>query len=228
MTTLSTHDTKRGEDTRARLAVLSEVPEAWAGTVEELHRLAAPASSRGGARPSRRGTPLADPRGAVAVAIGGPTGSATGLPPTSTKALREAKRHSSWADRDLSYEETTERLVHRVLDDPEVVAEIERFLERIARPARANVLGQKLVQLLHPGVPDVYQGGELEWLAVVDPDNRRPHDFAGAAAALERLDAGAAPVGLDDEKQLLVATALRLRREHPGWFGTGPATNRWW
>jgi (1->4)-alpha-D-glucan 1-alpha-D-glucosylmutase len=67
-------------------------------------------------------------------------------------------------------------------------------------------------------VPDVYQGAEREWLAVVDPDNRRPHDFAGAAAALERLDGLATPLGLDDEKQLLVATALRLRREHPEWF----------
>ncbi len=81
------------------------------------------------------------------------------------------------------------------------------------------MLGQKLVQLLQPGVPDVYQGAEREWLAVVDPDNRRPHDFAGAAAVLDRLDGGAAPLGLDDEKLLLVATALRLRREHPGWFG---------
>jgi (1->4)-alpha-D-glucan 1-alpha-D-glucosylmutase len=217
MTTLSTHDSKRGEDTRARLAVLSEVPEAWGETVEELHRLTAPHRAAGA--PDRLDEELLwqtlvglwpwkpgdrpEPERVAAYLM---------------KALREAKRHSSWADRDVTYEATTERFVHRVLDDPEVVDRIERFVERIARPARANVLGQKLVQLLHPGVPDLYQGAEREWLAVVDPDNRRPHDFAGAAAALDRLDGGAAPVGLDDEKQLLAATALRLRRERPGWF----------
>jgi (1->4)-alpha-D-glucan 1-alpha-D-glucosylmutase len=222
MTTLSTHDTKRGEDTRARLAVLSELPGTWADTVERLHRPADRHRSAGapdrldeellwqtlvGLWPWRPGD-RPDPDRLAAYLM---------------KALREAKRHTTWADQDVTYEVATERFVNEVLSDRAVVNELERLLERVARPSRANVLGQKLLQLLHPGVPDVYQGAEREWLAVVDPDNRRPHDFAGAAAALKRLEGGATPVGLDDEKQLLVVTALRLRREHPEWFDADAA-----
>src|SRR5690606_16133745 len=81
-----------------------------------------------------------------------------------------------------------------------------------------NVLGQKLVQLTMPGVPDVYQGAEVEWLAVVDPDNRRPLDHRQLAAMLEHLDAGGAPRHLGEEKLLVTATALRLRRDQPQWF----------
>jgi (1->4)-alpha-D-glucan 1-alpha-D-glucosylmutase len=83
---------------------------------------------------------------------------------------------------------------------------------------RAATLGQKLVQLTMPGVPDVYQGTELVDLSLVDPDNRRPVDYSQRVAALARLDAGARPHGLAEEKLLVTAKALRLRRQNPSAF----------
>ncbi len=86
------------------------------------------------------------------------------------------------------------------------------------------MLGQKLVQLAMPGVPDVYQGCELVDLSLVDPDNRRDVDFDDRRARLARLDAGAKPADLDDEKLLVTSRVLRARREHPEWFrGDGSA-----
>jgi (1->4)-alpha-D-glucan 1-alpha-D-glucosylmutase len=87
-----------------------------------------------------------------------------------------------------------------------------------------NTLGQKLVQLTMPGVPDVYQGCELTGLSLVDPDNRRPVDYAARRERLARLDTGKPPRDLDDEKLLVTSRALRLRRSEPGWFlaGQGP------
>jgi (1->4)-alpha-D-glucan 1-alpha-D-glucosylmutase len=84
---------------------------------------------------------------------------------------------------------------------------------------RANVLGQKLVALTMPGMPDVYQGCDLVDLSLVDPDNRHEVDFADRRARLQRLDAGLAPIDLSDEKLLVVSRALRVRRDHPKWFG---------
>jgi (1->4)-alpha-D-glucan 1-alpha-D-glucosylmutase len=109
--------------------------------------------------------------------------------------------------------------------DPAVVDAVAAFgADMVAGPARAGVLGQKLVQLTLPGVPDVYQGTEVVDLSLVDPDNRRPVDFAGRRERLARLDAGARPGDLDDEKLLVTSRALRLRREHPGWFVGEDAT----
>jgi (1->4)-alpha-D-glucan 1-alpha-D-glucosylmutase len=82
-------------------------------------------------------------------------------------------------------------------------------------------LGQKLVQLTVPGVPDVYQGAEFELLTLVDPDNRRAVDFEARRVALDKLDAGTAPADLSQEKLLVTSRALRLRRDQPGWFGPG-------
>ena len=85
------------------------------------------------------------------------------------------------------------------------------------------VLGQKLVQLAMPGVPDVYQGCEIVDLSLVDPDNRRDVDFDERRKRLQRLDAGEKPADLDDEKLLVTSRVLRARREHPDWF-VGPAS----
>jgi maltooligosyltrehalose synthase len=84
-----------------------------------------------------------------------------------------------------------------------------------------NVLGQKLLQLTMPGVADTYQGAELVTLALVDPDNRRPVDYARRRELLADLDAGTLPADLDGEKLLVTSRALRLRGEHPGWFRGG-------
>ncbi|HEX5532330.1 MAG TPA: malto-oligosyltrehalose synthase, partial [Actinomycetales bacterium] len=108
-----------------------------------------------------------------------------------------------------------------VLGDTELMAAVASFVQRTQSATRVAVLGQKLVQLTMPGVPDVYQGTEIVERSLVDPDNRRPVDYAERAARLERLDGGARPADLDDEKLLLVSRALRLRRERPGLF-VGP------
>jgi (1->4)-alpha-D-glucan 1-alpha-D-glucosylmutase len=110
------------------------------------------------------------------------------------------------------------------MGDTALRAHVESWVVATAGPTRATTLGQKLLQLVLPGVPDVYQGAETVDLSLVDPDNRRPVDFAARAERLVRLDAGAAPADLDDEKLLVTSRALRLRRGHPEWFTGDTAT----
>jgi (1->4)-alpha-D-glucan 1-alpha-D-glucosylmutase len=217
MTALSTHDTKRSEDTRAALAVLSEVPGLWAEQVRQWRELAATHRS-----------PLVDgsteylvwqtlvgtwtPRGPISVQR---------LGEYLLKSVREAKQHTSWTNPNTEYEEAVAAFATGVLGDTELMAAVASFVQRTQSATRVAVLGQKLVQLTMPGVPDVYQGTEIVERSLVDPDNRRPVDYAERAARLERLDGGARPADLDDEKLLLVSRALRVRRERTGVF-VGP------
>jgi (1->4)-alpha-D-glucan 1-alpha-D-glucosylmutase len=203
MTALSTHDSKRGEDVRARLAALSEVPREWADAVARWSAAA----------------PVPDPAAAhllwQTVAGTWPIGRDR-LHAYLQKALREAATRTNWADPDEAFEAAVRAALDAVYDDPALRADVEAFVGRIAAAGRANALGQKLVQLLMPGVPDVYQGTELWDNSLVDPDNRRPVDFALRRALLARLDSGWLPP-MDDPagaaKLLVVSRALRLRRE---------------
>jgi (1->4)-alpha-D-glucan 1-alpha-D-glucosylmutase len=211
MTTLSTHDTKRSEDVRARLFALSEVPERWGRAVSEWRAATAPY------RPSLLDAnteyliwqtlvgvwPLSEPR----------------LTAYLEKATREAKRHTTWTEPNAPYDAAVRDFAQHLIEDSETLASVAEFVASLDPAMRANVLGQKLVALTVPGVPDVYQGCDLVDLSLVDPDNRREVDFADRRARLERLDAGNAPADLSDEKLLVVSRALRLRREHPQWFG---------
>ena len=201
MTALSTHDTKRSEDVRARLAVLTHDAPAWAAAVQDWSEQLTVRLDRGtellvfqtlvGAWPL-------DEERAVAYA---------------TKAVREAKQGTSWLDPGDDYEQQVTsfvRLARTRLGD-----QIGAFVDGLAERWRSVVLAQKLVQLTMPGVADCYQGTELVALSLVDPDNRRPVDYDRRRALL------AQPAGnLDSEKQQLVTTALRLRRECPEWFLT--------
>jgi (1->4)-alpha-D-glucan 1-alpha-D-glucosylmutase len=211
MTTLSTHDTKRQEDVRARLAVLAEIPRRWAAQVARWHDRAvtlAPApepdteyllwQTLAGAWPLSRDR-------AVEYLV---------------KAMREEKTRTSWADPDTGYEAAAVAFAEAVLADAELAAGIADFVGDIAPDARANSLGAKLVQLTMPGVPDVYQGCELAAFALVDPDNRRLVDYPARQALLAAMDAGD-PADLDREKLLVTARTLRLRRDHPDWFAGG-------
>jgi (1->4)-alpha-D-glucan 1-alpha-D-glucosylmutase len=108
-----------------------------------------------------------------------------------------------------------------VLADQSLCDRIGAFAARLGPYARANTLGRKLLQLTMPGVPDLYQGSELEVLTLVDPDNRSPVDYGVRAELLRRLDAGAAPEHLDAEKLLVVARTLRLRRDQAAAFAPG-------
>src|SRR6185436_17291686 len=106
-----------------------------------------------------------------------------------TKAMREAKTRTSWVGQDAEYEEAVLAHAGAVLEDEELTGDVAGFAESLAPYARVNSLGQKLVQLTMPGVPDVYQGCELAGRSLVDPDNRRPVDYARRRELLADLDA---------------------------------------
>ncbi|NEK87783.1 malto-oligosyltrehalose synthase [Blastococcus saxobsidens] len=207
MTALSTHDTKRSEDVRARLAVLAEVPSEWAQLVRGW-------SAR---------HPLADRSLAHLVwqnLVGSWPLSRERAHAYVEKAAREAGTSTTWTDPVQEFEQQLHALVDAAFDDPTTSAEIEQFVTRIAAPGRSNSLSQKLLQLAMPGVPDVYQGTELWDYSLVDPDNRRPVDYALRRQLLARLDAGEVPQ-VDETgaaKLLVVSRTLRARRDHPEWF----------
>jgi (1->4)-alpha-D-glucan 1-alpha-D-glucosylmutase len=210
MTTLSTHDTKRQEDVRARLAVLTELPAEWAEAVARWRSLA----------PDSPLEPDLDYLMWQTIVGAWPL-SAGRLKEYLTKAMREAKTRTSWVEQDTAYEEAVLAHTDAVLADPALAEDVAGFVELLAPYARVNSLGQKLVQLTMPGVPDVYQGCELTGLSLVDPDNRRPVNYARRRELLADLDAGTVPGDLSGEKLLVTSRALRLRGEHPDWFAGG-------
>jgi (1->4)-alpha-D-glucan 1-alpha-D-glucosylmutase len=205
MTTLSTHDTKRSEDVRARLAVLSELPDEWADAVRRWQGLA----------------PVPD--GAIAnllwqtVAATWPI-SADRLHEALRKSAREARTVTSWNDPNEPFEAALDAAIDTAVADQDVTA----FAERITPYGWVNSLGQKLVQLTMPGIPDTYQGTELWDNSLVDPDNRRPVDFDARRKLLARLDDGwLPPVDAEGAAKLLVTSrALRLRRDRPELFAS--------
>ncbi|WP_437075466.1 malto-oligosyltrehalose synthase [Streptomyces sp. enrichment culture] len=207
-TVVSTHDTKRSADVRAALAVLTQCPARWADVLAQATELA-----RTG------GEPL---DGQVAWAA---WQTVFGLGPADEervreallKHVREASLHTSWTEQDPAYEEAVARFV---ASGPcgapgERIAALRKALEP---HVRANVLGTALVHLTMPGVPDLYQGTEHEYRALVDPDNRRPVDFPSAGA-------GGAGVGIGErgEKAAVTRAALALRARRPGAFGDAAA-----
>jgi (1->4)-alpha-D-glucan 1-alpha-D-glucosylmutase len=214
-TALSTHDTKRSEDVRARLALLSEVPDAWAEALAGFREAAAPH------RPAAPEVHPADEYLLWQTLVGAWPLDGERLAAYMAKAMREAKLRTTWATPDAPYEAAVDGFARAVAADPAVRGAVDGFVRGLAPHWRANVLSQKLVQLTLPGVADGYQGCEVVDLSLVDPDNRRPVDHDAIAGRLRRLDGGGRPGDLDDEKLLVTATALRLRRDHPEWF-TGP------
>src|SRR5690606_10308110 len=134
------------------------------------------------------------------------------------KAVREAKVYTAWVDGDAEYEQAVTEFSGGVLHDMAIRAHLDGWITNHANAIRAGILGQRLVQLTMPGVPDIYQGCEVVNLSLVDPDNRRPVNYEDRIERLARLDEGEPPVDLDDEELLVVSRALRLRREHPEWF----------
>ncbi|MFJ3703402.1 MULTISPECIES: malto-oligosyltrehalose synthase [Streptomyces] len=198
-TVLTTHDTKRSGDLRARIAVLSECPERWSSLVAQLSR----------ATP----VPSPDPQLAWQAwqsaygCAGLPAGEMAGrLEPALLKAVREAGLFTSWTEPDPVYERAVTDFVAAGPggDSGEARSALTRFADGLAPFVRANVLGAALVHLTMPGVPDLYQGTERDYIALVDPDNRRPFTR---------------PPSGEDEKAALTTAALQLRRERPELFG---------
>ena len=208
MTALSTHDTKRSEDVRARLAVLSELPDEFAAAVRRWSARA----------------PLPEPTLNLLAwqsLVGAWPISQERLVRYLEKASREAEIATSWTEPNAEFDAAVAAWPKTVLTDGELAADVEAFVTQVRDAGWSNALGQKLVQLAMPGVPDLYQGSELWDLFLVDPDNRRPVDFDRRRDLLTRIDGGWLP-GLDDSgaaKLLIVTRALRLRRDRPELFG---------
>jgi (1->4)-alpha-D-glucan 1-alpha-D-glucosylmutase len=223
MTTLSTHDTKRQEDVRARLAALAESPQAWEREVTRWHDRASALTAGRVPEPDTEYLLWQTLVGAWPISPARVAGYLR-------KAMREAKTTTSWTDPDPGYEAAVLAFAGAVLRDRTLSGWIGDFAAGLAAATRANSLGAKLVQLTMPGVPDVYQGCELAGFSLVDPDNRRPVDFArrrrllaaqGTRPPGRATEGGQSPDRLDQEKLLVTSTALRLRRAHPDWFAGG-------
>ena len=205
MTTLTTHDTKRGEDVRARIGVLSQVPSLW---TEFLARWEIEAPSPDPAT----GQFLWQNIFGVWPVSGVVTDQLRDrLHGYAEKAIREAALHTSWNEPDTAFEEAVHRWLDTVLDGP-VASALTKLVAQLNPHATSDALGQKLLALTVPGIPDVYQGTELWDDSLVDPDNRRPVDYAARRAALKELL---------HPKMNVVTTALRLRRSRPDSFLRG-------
>jgi len=222
MAATSTHDTKRSEDVRARLAVLSEIPEVWREAVDLWAAINEP----------RRHHGMLDRNTEYLLYQ-----TLVGAWPISTeravaymeKAVREAKAHTSWIAPEPAYESAVRDFVTESLRDPEFVAVLEEFLPPVVAAGRVNSLAMKLLCLTAAGVPDIYQGSELWDLSLVDPDNRRPVDYSLRCRLLNELDwaeqqsAEVAWARRDEglPKLLVVNRTLQLRAERPELFVGG-------
>lgn len=243
MLATATHDHKRGEDTRARLAVLSEAPDEWLRMVGAwIPRLAKP----GAPSPADRYLLLQSLVGAWPLSLsverlddGGDEVTAPvsefllRIAQWQEKAQREAKLHTSWTDPDASYEDAARACI-TTLQDPgdgrALLRDIATWALGIAPAGLVNSLTQTLLRNTLPGVPDLYQGTELWDFSLVDPDNRRPVDYAERAALLKAEDAdlpmatGAAAWRSGAIKQQLIRRVLALRARHPALFSHGDYT----
>lgn len=211
LTALSTHDTKRSADARARLAVLAEIPDDWAAAHRSWSRAAAP--HRSGPHPGPAAEYLLWQTLVAAWPI-----DADRLVTALLKSVREADLQTSWTEPDPDFEQALEHYARAVAADPALTGPIGAFVDALTPEARSNTLSAALLHLTVPGAPDLYQGSEEPLHTLVDPDNRRPVDLTALSERLADLDSGTPPRGIAAEKLHLTATALRLRRDRPGTF----------
>ena len=205
-----THDTKRGGDLRARIGALAGMAGAWRERVGAWRELNA-VLLEGGA-PDRVEEYLI-----YQTLVGAWPIEPERLEAYLQKALREAKRTTSWVAPDEAYEARVKRFALGLLEHRPFLDDFQPFAAAVAREGRRSALGQTLLKLTAPGVPDVYQGDELTALNLVDPDNRRPVDWSARRAALDGLRAGTPP-GADTMKLFLIWKALALRARRPECF----------
>ncbi len=213
----TTHDTKRSEDVRARIAVLSEIPSAWQAAVSHWRDLNVPC--RSGEWPDPNTEYLL-----YQIMVGAWPIDLERMLQYAEKACREAKRETSWTNQNAAYETAIKQFLTAIYANERFLSELETFADAITHAGRINSLAQTLVRLTAPGVPDVYQGNELWDLSLVDPDNRRPVDFGQRMALLQELPGmSAADVMAGMEigvpKMWTIHQALHLRQAHPELFG---------
>jgi (1->4)-alpha-D-glucan 1-alpha-D-glucosylmutase len=229
MTALATHDTKRSDDVRARLAVLSEMPSRFGSAIQRWSRMnsAFRRRSRNGPMPDTNTEYLY-----YQTLIGAWPLTVERAKSYMLKAAREAKMQTTWVSNNREFEDALMEFVARTLEHAPFVKELEQFVDRVKTAGRVNSLAQTLMKHTAPGVPDLYQGTEIWDLSLVDPDNRRPVDYKWrkqllkemrammgenvAARVMERMEDGM-------PKMWVIHQALRLRCEHPDWFGADAA-----
>src|SRR5262249_55753716 len=233
MLATATHDHKRGEDVSARLAVLSEIPDQWSAALERWIRQSTPLCG------IIAGTPAPHPRDVALLfqtivgawpphlAIEDATGCkqfAARLAGWQQKALREAKLATNWTAPNEAYEEAARAFLMRLFaGEAGVLPDVATFARRIGPAGAANGLAQTLLKLTAPGLPDIYQGTDHWDLSLVDPDNRRPIDFAARTASLDRSDLDTLATRWQDGriKQAGIARAPPLPRAAPPLFAEG-------
>jgi (1->4)-alpha-D-glucan 1-alpha-D-glucosylmutase len=251
MNSTSTHDTKRSEDVRARINVLSEIPEVWAGRVSQWARWNAhnKTSEDHQAMPDRNDEYLLYQTLVGAWPLQPMDAEAHGefvqrIQQYMEKATREAKVHTSWINPNETYDAALRDFIGRILErnregeqgerQNRFAEDVQRFQAGIAPLGMLNALSQTLLKLTCPGVPDIYQAQEIWDFSLVDPDNRRPVDYAlrrklldGLGARLQDGDQAAFAKELVDNwtdgriKMYVIHQALRFRREHPELFQEG-------
>jgi (1->4)-alpha-D-glucan 1-alpha-D-glucosylmutase len=226
MTALSTHDTKRSDDVRARLAVLSEIPGRFGSAVQRWSRM------NSAFRTGKRGAPAMPDRNTEYLYYQTLIG-AWPLPMDRAqaymlKAVREAKQHTTWVANNKEFEDALRMFIELTLNYAPFLRELQQFVARVQDAGRVNSLTQQLLKHTAPGVPDLYQGTELWDLSLVDPDNRRPVDYTlrkRLLCELKRLkveDVAAQVMMRADEglpKMWTIHRALELRRDRPECFG---------
>ncbi|MBC7954091.1 MAG: malto-oligosyltrehalose synthase [Rhodospirillaceae bacterium] len=225
----ATHDTKRGEDTRVRIDVLSELPEEWRQHVERWSQL------NHSFRKALDSGPAPEPNDEMWIyqtLVGAwpddDAGFAERLSGVAVKAVKEAKRRTSWAHPDEAYEQAVVEFVHRILETDRrnpFLDDFQSFRRRVLPVGQLNGLVQTLLKLTVPGVPDIYQGTELWDLSMVDPDNRRPVDFDLRSRMLDSMD-GPLPADVarwqdGAVKQAIIRRTLDLRSRQPALFAEG-------
>jgi (1->4)-alpha-D-glucan 1-alpha-D-glucosylmutase len=213
LVTTMTHDAKRSADVRARIAALSGIAQEWRGEVERWLELTDPLRTGGAPDDAERYFLFQTLVGAWPI-------ERWRIEEYMVKALREAKRNTNWVEQNDEYEEAVGRFAGALYSEPSFLREFEPFAARLADAGDRIALGQVALKLTAPGIPDIYQGDELPYRALVDPYNRRPVDWDWREAMLRRLMGGATPTA-ETRKLFLILRLLGLRARRPEPFLAG-------
>jgi (1->4)-alpha-D-glucan 1-alpha-D-glucosylmutase len=210
----STHDTKRSEDVRARLAVLSELASGWRMALRRWSRF-----NRGLRGEISAGDEYHFYQALIGIWPGEVSESLVErLKAYMLKAAREAKQHTSWVNADTEYEAALERFVTRSLEHKVFVDDVADTVARVAHLGLLVGLSQALVKVASPGVPDYYQGTELWDFSLVDPDNRRPVDYELRKKLLHENSGLLKNLSDGRAKMHVIRKGLEVRKKHPGLF----------
>jgi len=217
MTTLSTHDTKRSEDVRARLAVLTESPSQWRAFLRKW--AGSNSVFKTNSQPDRNTEYFL-----YQTIIGAWPITCDRLAAYMEKAVREAKQQTSWTQQNKEFENSLRTFLESLYASEVFLQAIDTFVNRIVTAGRVNSLAQTLLKCTAPGIPDTYQGSDLWDLHLVDPDNRGPIDYKTRGSLLAELEAGIPPevilqrIDSGLPKLWVLYTALNLRKQNPEWF----------